>query len=161
MPEISRRVVLSSTVAAAGAAALQPSAVAAPFQVHRSRPLLTSGVSSGDVTTDSAVLWARADRPSRMVATITGPGRSRRTVRGPWVTPGTDHTGKIDLRHLAPGRHYEIEVGFVDDEGRRGQTADVSFATATQGRGGQSFVWTGDTAGQGWGINPDLGGYVA
>ena len=25
----------------------------------------------------------------------------------------------------------------------------------------QSFVWTGDTAGQGWGINPDLGGYVA
>ena len=31
MPEISRRVVLSTTVVAAGAAALQPSAVAAPF----------------------------------------------------------------------------------------------------------------------------------
>ncbi|WP_327078585.1 hypothetical protein [Janibacter indicus] len=60
MPKISRRVVLSTTVAAAGAAALQPSAVAAPFQVHRSRPLLPSGVASGDVTTNSAVIWARA-----------------------------------------------------------------------------------------------------
>ena len=161
MPEISRRVVLSTTVAAAGAAALQPSAVAAPFQVHRSRPLLPSGVASGDVTTNSAVIWARADRPSRMVATLRGPGRSRRTVRGPWVTPGTDHTGKIDLRHLAPGRRHEIEVAFDDEEGRRGQTADLTFTTAPRGRSGQSFVWTGDTAGQGWGINPDLGGYTA
>ncbi|WP_434967202.1 alkaline phosphatase D family protein [Janibacter indicus] len=161
MPKISRRVVLSTTVAAAGAAALQPSAVAAPFQVHRSRPLLPSGVASGDVTTDSAVIWARADRPSRMVARLRGPGRSRRTVRGPWVTPGTDHTGKIDLRHLAPGRRHEIEVAFEDEEGRRGQTADLTFTTAPRGRSGQSFVWTGDTAGQGWGVNPDLGGYTA
>lgn len=96
-----------------------------------------------------------------MVATLTGRGRSRRTIRGPWVTPGTDHTGKIDLRLLAPGRRHEIEVAFEDEHGRRGESADLSFTTADRGRGSQSFVWTGDTAGQGWGINPDLGGYVA
>ena len=96
-----------------------------------------------------------------MVATLTGRGRSRRTIRGPWVTPGTDHTGKIDLRHLAPGRRHEIEVAFEDEHGRRGESTDLSFTTADRGRGSQSFVWTGDTAGQGWGINPDLGGYVA
>jgi alkaline phosphatase D len=30
------------------------------------RPLIASGVQSGDVASDSAVIWARADRPSRM-----------------------------------------------------------------------------------------------
>ncbi|WP_282070785.1 alkaline phosphatase D family protein [Janibacter hoylei] len=161
MPDITRRTALATTAAAAGALALPSPALAAPHQVHRGRPRLTSGVSSGDVTTDSAVVWARADRPSRMVATLTGRGRSRRTIRGPWVTPGTDHTGKIDLRHLAPGRRHEIEVAFEDEHGRRGESTDLSFTTADRGRGSQSFVWTGDTAGQGWGINPDLGGYVA
>src|SRR5262245_55649729 len=30
------------------------------------RPLITHGVQSGDVTTDSGMVWARTDRPSRM-----------------------------------------------------------------------------------------------
>src|ERR1043165_7810825 len=30
------------------------------------RPLIASGIQSGDVAADSAVIWARADRPSRM-----------------------------------------------------------------------------------------------
>lgn len=140
---------------------LPTAAKGAPHQVHRGRPRMPSGVSTGDVTTDGGVLWARADRPSRMVATLKGPGRSGRTLRGPWVSGRTDHTGKIDLRHLAPGRRHEIEVAFEDEHGRRGERRDVSFTTAERGRGPQSFVWTGDTAGQGWGINPDIGGYVA
>lgn len=99
---------------------LPTAAKGAPHQVHRGRPRMPSGVSTGDVTTDGGVLWARADRPSRMVATLKGPGRSGRTLRGPWVSGRTDHTGKIDLRHLAPGRRHEIEVAFEDEHGRRG-----------------------------------------
>ncbi len=30
------------------------------------RPLITSGIQSGDVSADSAVIWARADRAARM-----------------------------------------------------------------------------------------------
>lgn len=165
MAEITRRTALTSAIAGAGVAlptAGSTVAVASPAQVHRGRPMLTSGVSVGDVTSHGGVLWARADRPSRMVATLRGRGLDRgRTLRGPWVTPDTDHTGKIDLGHLAPGRRHEIEIAFEDEHGRRGESADVSFTTSHPGRGGQSFVWTGDTAGQGWGINPDLGGYVA
>lgn len=165
MAEISRRTALSSAIAGAGVVLPASTATAmakgAPHQINRGRPQLSSGVSSGDVTTDGAVLWARADRPSRMIATLRGRGRSRRSIRGPWVTPGTDLTGKIDLRHLAPGRRHEIEIAFEDEHGRRGESRDLTFTTATHRRVAQSFVWTGDTAGQGWGINPDIGGYVA
>ena len=31
------------------------------------RPVITHGIQSGDVSIDSAVVWARADRPSRML----------------------------------------------------------------------------------------------
>src|SRR5215203_3073308 len=30
------------------------------------RPLIPSGIQSGDVSTNAAVIWARADRPARM-----------------------------------------------------------------------------------------------
>ena len=39
------------------------------------------------------------------------------------------------------------------------RAADGSFRTAPRDRRDVSFVWSADLAGQGWGINPDLGGY--
>ena len=59
---------------------------------------------------------------------------------------------------------------FEDADGNAGETVQGSFSTAPDTRGGnregnrgrasrgQSFVWTGDTAGQGWGINEEIGG---
>ena len=35
-----------------------------------SRPLITSGVASGDVTPDGGILWSRCDRPSRMLLEV-------------------------------------------------------------------------------------------
>src|SRR5262249_62188659 len=34
------------------------------------RPVITHGIQSGDVSLDSAVIWARADRPARMLAEV-------------------------------------------------------------------------------------------
>ncbi|WP_414467687.1 alkaline phosphatase D family protein [Kytococcus sedentarius] len=55
-----------------------------------------------------------------------------------------------------PGRTL---VTLTDDTGRsrrlEGPWADASRDHTD---GATSFVWTGDTAGQGWGINPGLGG---
>ena len=36
----------------------------------RQRPVLTHGVQTGDVTTDGAIVWTRADRPSRMLVEV-------------------------------------------------------------------------------------------
>jgi alkaline phosphatase D len=87
-------------------------------------------------------------------------------LRGSAATEGTDFTARIDADHLPAGTRFAVSMHFEDAEGNAGETAQGSFSTAPntgllisgrQSRG-QSFVWTGDTAGQGWGINPDIGG---
>jgi len=55
--------------AAASSAAI--SAIARPALSRAAdRPLITHGIQSGDVSIDSAVVWARADRPSRMLVEV-------------------------------------------------------------------------------------------
>ncbi len=73
------------------------SGVAAPALIRADRPVLTHGVQSGDVIRGSGLVWARADRPSRMVVEVSdGPGFEHvRRVVGPALTPDTDFTGKV------------------------------------------------------------------
>ncbi|GAB2694905.1 alkaline phosphatase D family protein [Thalassiella azotivora] len=131
---------------------------AAPALV-RDRLTLTSGVQSGDVTTRSAVLWARSSGPGRLVATVRS-GRFHRVVRGGLATPETDHTAKVLLRGLPPGRRYDVDLHVEASDGTPGEVGRATFGTAPVHRAPTSLVWTGDTCGQGWGINPDLGGLV-
>ncbi len=157
---LSRRTVVQGAAAGAlGIAAAGSFASPSSAALVRQRILLPSGVQSGDVTTDSAVLWARASRPGRLVARVTS-GRLVRDVAGPWATDTSDLTAKIPLRGLAPGREYAVELAFEDAHGIRGEVSRATFRTASVHRAATSFVWTGDTCGQGWGINPDLGGLL-
>jgi len=127
------------------------------------RPALTHGVQSGDVTARSAVVWARADRPSRMLVELASTERfsSPRRVRGPRATRDTDLTAQIDLRGLPPGSevHYRVRFERLDAPGAWSEPQRGSFRTAPRRRRDLSFVWGGDVAGQGWGINPEFGGY--
>ena len=45
----------------------QTSGAPAIVTSERLRPIVTSGVQCGDVTAERAIVWSRADRPSRMV----------------------------------------------------------------------------------------------
>ena len=155
-PHLGRRPVLLGTAAGLLAGGLVRPATAAPGQV-RDRLTLPSGVQSGDVTTTSAVLWARSSGPGRLVARIDG----RRTVRGPWVSAVSDHTGRIEVSGLLPGREHSATLWFEGEDGSRGEPGTFTFRTGDTSPAPTSFVWTGDTAGQGWGINPDLGGMTA
>lgn len=172
MSELSRRTVLTGVVAGGGllalpsaasasAAAASPIPASAPALVLSGRPRLTSGVASGDVTTTGATVWARADRPSRLVVTLHGRGGARRCLRGPWTGQDTDFTAKLDLTSLGPGREHRLTVAFENGEGRIGESADLSLRTGALHPSPVSFVWSGDTCGQGWGINPDVGGLTA
>jgi len=125
------------------------------------RPVLTHGVQTGDVTTDGALVWTRADRPSRMVVEVASDPSFRhvRRVRGPLLTPDTGGTGKVRLDHLPAGREVHYRVVAEDLDGRtRGEAVTGVFRTAPVGRADVRFTWSGDVAGQGWGSNPDLGG---
>lgn len=164
MNEISRRGVLTGALAGAGLAAVGQNAFATPTApaFAPTRGTLPSGVQSGDVTTKSAYVWARSSVPGRMIVSIPA-GRSgeRREVRGPWANPDNDFTATMELTGLQAGRDYTYAISFEDEAGRRGEAVEGHFATASDKAAATSFVWTGDTAGQGWGINPDLGGMVA
>ncbi|MEJ3749679.1 alkaline phosphatase D family protein [Actinomycetes bacterium KLBMP 9797] len=125
------------------------------------RPSLTHGVQSGDTTADSAVVWTRADRAGRMHVEVSRRPdfRGARALRGPLLTPDGDFTGKVRLRGLPAGErlHFRVRVESLDRHGLVSEPVVGSLRTAPR-RGGVRFVWTGDVAGQGWGINAELGG---
>jgi alkaline phosphatase D len=199
MTDISRRTLVrnSLTAALAGgltAASAGSASAAGPAAAAQSRPeaiplvrnrlTLPSGLATGDVTSNSAVLWSRASARGRLIANLTavdaagetlrGSGAFSRTIRGPWAVEATDFTAKIHADQLPSNTRFALEISFEDDAGASGETVRGSFRTAPasevrrSGDGGsgpdgttsssQSFVWTGDTAGQGWGINEEIGG---
>ncbi|GAC1378194.1 MAG: alkaline phosphatase [Pseudarthrobacter sp.] len=195
MTELSRRTIVKGSVLAAALAAVPTAAQAAApssrtpsgVPLVRNRLTLPSGIATGDVTADSAVLWSRASGPGRMLATLravddggatlSGRGAFERTLRGPRATQASDFTAKIHAGHLPANTRFALEISFEDEDGAAGETINGTFRTApdtgtfqsgTKGQGRskadgspssvQSFVWTGDTAGQGWGINEEIGG---
>jgi len=142
----------------------------APGFIRGGRPSLSHGVQSGDVTTRSGLLWSRADRPARLVAEISADPsfRHARTLRGPVVGPGSDFTGKIPMRGLPSGEElfYRVRAVDLDDPRRTSAWETGRLRTLADGRGHRRgkdirFLWSGDVAGQGWGVNPELGGFRA
>lgn len=126
------------------------------------RPVVTHGVQSGDVGVDSAMVWARADRPSQMMVEVSTT-ESFKTVRAlPPIAalPESDFTAKMLLENLPSGQEMFYRVRFRDLSSGLAEGAPVvgRFRTAPGDRRDVSFVWGGDVAGQGWGINPDEGG---
>ena len=154
-----RRRVLGTTAAAAlGTTALPVRPASAAF-VPSGRPVLTHGVQSGEAAGDSALVWTRADRAGRMVVEVSDRPdfRYARMLRGPALTADTDFTGRVRLDRLHPGRRVHYRVRVTADHGRDSEPLTGSLVIPDR-HGDIRFVWTGDIAGQGWGINPDLGG---
>ena len=74
--------------------------------------------------------------------------------------PDRDFTSKVLLEGLPPGQDIFYRVRFEDigERGISGETQVGHFRTAPLDQRSISFVWSGDTAGQGWGIDPARGG---
>ena len=74
--------------------------------------------------------------------------------------PDSDFTSKVLLDGLPPGQDIFYRVRFEnrDESGIAGEMQLGHFRTAPAMRSSVSFVWSGDTAGQGWGIDPARGG---
>ncbi|NYI04262.1 alkaline phosphatase D family protein [Allostreptomyces psammosilenae] len=157
----------AAPLAAAGGLVLPASTAAAspaaPAQLRWNRPQVSHGVQAGDVTAGSALIWARADRPARMVVEVAATEEFRRPRRftGPLLTPDTDLTGTTALRGLPAGEqvHYRVVLADPDDPRATGEPVAGTFRTASHRPRDVRFTWSGDQAGQGWGINPDLGGF--
>jgi alkaline phosphatase D len=158
---LTRRRFLST--AASSAALTLAGGIAKPALSRASdRPVITHGLQSGDVSTESAVLWARADRPARMLVEV-ATSDSFRAIRHAVAVdalPESDFTAKVLVEDLPAGQDIFYRVRFEDlsfpnavSEPRVGR-----LRTAPRDRRPVSFLWSGDTCGQGFGIDEARGG---
>lgn len=120
-------------------------------------------VQSGDVDATSAVLWARAGQPAgRLCIDITeasDPRFSRaRRVLGPPATQDTDLTAQVLVTGLPTGSDLLYRATFGE-----GSTsfAEGRLRTAPEDDREVVLAWSGDTVGQGWGIDPARGGLAS
>lgn len=154
----SRRTLLRTTATAALSAGIFGRA---PGQTQSGRPVAAQGVQSGDVMPGRAMVWSRADRPSRMFVNwrVGSTGELRR-VWGPHCIETTDFTGRVELTGLPAGELINYEVQFESLSSARATSEPVkgSFRTAPAEGRDVRFLWGGDTAGQGWGIDESRGG---
>ena len=165
---LSRRAFLarsSRTAAAIAAAGIAPGLASRAFATPTSPnelPGIPDGVQSGEVTGTGGIVWSRTDRPARMhleYATRESLAGARR-IRGPDALETTDFTSRVMLEGLPSGQRIFYRVAFEDlATGKRtAEPVAGSFRTAPAREDDVSFVWSGDTAGQGWGINLEFGG---
>ena len=171
MALISRRALLSS-VALAGASVLVRGVSqrgpwaqgTAPALVtsDSARPSIPYGVASGDVTSDAAIIWSRTNKPGRMLVeyATTDSFTNARRVQGPAALAVSDFTARVELTDLPAGQEIFYRVLFQDLADPKILSAPTlgHFRTAPAQRRDITFVWSGDTAGQGWGINLEWGG---
>jgi len=162
-----RRRLLCSLAAGGAASALSrvpmlaqaPGIIAAPGL----RPLVTDGVASTVVDETTGLVWARADRAARLHVDWATTDRfdDPRTVAGPAALEASDYTARVQLTGLPRGQRVFYRVRFQDlaDLRRWSEPAAGSFLTAPAGAGRDvSLVFSADTVGQGWGLDPAYGG---
>ena len=156
-----RRRFLATSAAATGLATI--GGIARPFISRANdRPQITHGLQSGDVSIDSGVVWARADRPSRMLVEIatTESFKDIRSAAFVDALPESDFTAKLLIENLPAAQDIFYRVRFQDLASPTivGEPQIGRFRTAPNDRRSVNFVWSGDTAGQGWGIDDSRGG---
>ena len=157
---LTRRRFLVST-AASGVAATAALALPA-YSRAAARPIITHGLQSGDVDTQSAMIWARADRPSRMLVEVdtTDSFANPRRLAAIDALPESDFAVKRLLESLPSDQEIFYRVAFQDLNDVKAVSEPMvgRLRTAPASRRDIRFAWSGDTAGQGWGIDEARGG---
>ncbi|WP_019867238.1 alkaline phosphatase D family protein [Methylovulum miyakonense] len=124
-------------------------------------PVMEQGIQFGDLQNGRVMVWSRSNRPARMMVeyALDEQFTHAKTVRGPYALPNTDYTAKQELAGLPLGKDVFVKVWFEDLTNARTKSAPVVGHFHTIGKNDNvHFVWGGDTAGQGFGINEAFGG---
>jgi alkaline phosphatase D len=128
------------------------------------RPSVEFGATAGDVDGDRAVIWSRTDRPARLVVEYSTAGSSAdmSRVAGPAALETSDFTARVDLSGLRPGQRIFYRARFQSLQDLRVWSEPIAGHFTTPPAIGAprdvTIAWTADTVGQGWGINPEMGG---
>ncbi|MFZ2100882.1 MAG: alkaline phosphatase [Oricola sp.] len=154
---LSRRAFMAS----AGAAGLVAgSGLAMPFYSRANqRPMFTHGVQSGDVDSVSGMVWTRTDRASRVSFEVstTESFKDARMLASLNALPDSDYAVKRLLEDLPSDQDifYRMTARDLADINSVSEPIVGRFRTAPMSKRSIRFAWSGDTAGQGWGIDGD------
>jgi alkaline phosphatase D len=151
-------IISTNFVSKSGAFAQAPAIITS----EKMRPRIPYGVASGDICENNVVIWSRSDRPAKMIVeySTNESFRNARRILGPHALENSDFTARLNLRNLPSNQQIFYRVIFQDLNYQNTYSAPVTGTFRTPPKSGRDifFVWGGDTAGQGWGINPDFGG---
>ncbi|RNF35338.1 alkaline phosphatase D family protein [Paracoccus methylarcula] len=152
-PRMTRRSLLMSGLATTSVLAMPAISRAA------ARPVFAHGVQSGDINMQGGMVWTRTDRPSRIaleVATSENFGDARLLARMN-ALPDSDFAVKALVDGMAPDQtvFYRMTATDLSDSNAVSEPIMGRFRTAPTERRDIRFVWSGDTAGQGWGIDDE------
>ncbi len=149
----SRRAILAGGTAFAAGLALPAISRAS------SRPVFTHGVQSGDVDTVSGMIWTRTDRPARVMMEVsTTESFANPVALAPLdATPASDQAIKRLIVGLPSDQDifYRFVAHDLNDINAASDPIVGRFRTAPTSRRSVRFAWSGDTAGQGWGIDDE------
>ena len=125
-------------ITVAGERAAEAQRTPALVTAERLRPLMTSGVQTGDVTAERAVIWSRTDRPARMIVEYAANDafRGATTIQGPAARNDTDFTARVDLDGLRPGEmvFYRVRFDSLAHPGARSEPVIGQFRAAPRVR---------------------------
>ncbi len=126
------------------------------------RPLMPWGVQLGDISPEGVTFWSASDRPAEMLVEVADNPHFRRSqqFRGAMALEAQDFTARLHLQGLPPADelHYRVSFLNLDGTGRHSEPFPGTWRPLAANPKRLKFCFSGDTAGQGWGINPDFGG---
>lgn len=147
----SRRAVL------AGGAAFTASLAMPSLSRASARPVFTHGVQSGDVDMTSGMIWTRTDRPARVMMEVstTESFNDARRLAPMDALPTSDLAVKRLVAGLPSDQDifYRFTATDLADSNATSEPIVGRFRTAPSEKRDIRFAWSGDTAGQGWGID--------
>ena len=124
-------------------------------------PVMEYGIQFGDLDRGSVMVWSRSSKEARMYVeyALNEQFTDSKVIRGPYALKINDYTAKQAITKLPLGQEVFVKVWFEDLTNARVKSEPVigHFHTISA-KDDVRFVWGGDTAGQGWGINEAFGG---
>ncbi len=127
------------------------------------RPLALWGTMVSEVTPAGVIIWSRVDRPSRMTVkwSLDPDFKISETLPSVTALPERDLTARVLIKELPHGRRifYLLYFESLLHEGARSHPLFGEFSTPPIDVYSKvRIAWSGDSFGQGYGINPQFGG---
>ncbi len=147
-----------------GSTILGQLAQSSPMRIGRpqGRPFLPWGVQLGDITSSGLTLWSATDRPAQMLVEVADNSAFQSAMRftGGIALATQDFTARVNLQGLPDAEllHYRVSFRDLDKAGLSSEPFVGTIRPLAQNPRRLRFCFSGDTAGQGWGINSEFGG---